>query len=104
MMQRSLARLDHQTNTKRTKPAKRKVVLDEINQLVPSALHVARIEPFLVCENVRRLRLDVPFAKPLDHRALSWNRYCGSNLKHEDDRHFRGEQLSAFIRDRSDSE
>ncbi len=25
-------------------------------------------------------------------------------LKHKDDRHFRGEQLSAFIRDRSDSE
>ncbi len=20
----------------------------------------------------------------LDHRALSWNRYCGSNLKHDD--------------------
>ncbi len=20
----------------------------------------------------------------LDHRALSWNRYCGSNLKHKD--------------------
>ncbi len=39
-----------------------------------------------------------------DRRALSWNRYCGSNLKHKDDRHFRGEQLSAFIRDRSDSE
>ncbi len=40
----------------------------------------------------------------IDHRASSWNRYCGSNLKHKDDRHFRGEQLSAFIRDRSDSE
>ncbi len=28
----------------------------------------------------------------------------GSNSKHNDDRHFRGEQLSAFIQDRSDSE
>ncbi len=42
--------------------------------------------------------------RPLDHCALSWNRNSGSNLKHNDDRHFRGEQLSVFIRDRSDSE